>query len=180
MFSYLLQNVFRGTLVILPLLIIFLLIQMIGGFFERLLPQLSVWQAFVVGTLALASVGWIAHQTFIRVVSRYIFKRIPLFKSVMLVIQAIPFLKEKTYQNAPVWVHTGEGQRKVGFLVHESLPQFDLPDFCTVLVPTSFSLQSECIIVDKKHIEKIHADSDALFFFAVTGGIIDQTSHTKE
>ncbi|MCD8494696.1 MAG: hypothetical protein LRY46_01055 [Candidatus Pacebacteria bacterium] len=174
MFYTFLQHIVRGSLLLLPIFIVVWMVRGISNFFDSIIPNLSGISAFLVGIGVLGILGWIAHHTLMHRIYHVLHTRAPLAKHVVTIFEALPFLKKKT-SHEPVWIHTGEGQRKIGFLIHGTLPQFALADHSAVLIPSSFSIQSECIIVHNDLIEKMNIEAEPAFFFAVTGGVIDHT-----
>lgn len=179
MLTRLIKYLIRGTLFVLPLLILYWLIVLMSQFFTNIVPGLSGPIALLVGIAFLILIGWITKRTLAKKIHQSLMKRVfasaPLVGNLLRFVHRIPLFNNDNKLDTPVWINMGNGHKKIGFLVHESLPQFDLADHVAVLVPSAFSPQSETIILPIKDIEKINRSAEASLFFAVTGGVVEYT-----
>lgn len=167
----------RGIVFVLPLLIAVWLIMILASFFNRLIPGLESGLSLIAGIALLIGIGWITKRTFAKKIKKFaidsLLVHLPIIGHLVRGLHRIPLFNQKESLHEPVWIDTGNDQRKIGFLIHESLPQFDLPHHAAVLVPSAFSPQSECIIIPLENLSKIDRSAEASLFFSVTGGVVE-------
>jgi uncharacterized membrane protein len=173
-----LKYITKGLLVLLPVFVIIWIFIAVLSILQRVSPETSIGIIILVGVIISGCIGWIAEKGILFGIRSMITRRLgihaPRLLAVFNIANKFPLLSTSSDTlNNPVWIHTSDKQRKIGFLIHESLDAFTLPDHVSVIIPSSFSLQAECIVVHKNSIEKIDRDAEATLLFSITGGLSD-------
>jgi uncharacterized membrane protein len=101
--------------------------------------------------------------------------RLPLLKLLHTSIKDLmsAFVGEKRRFNKPVLVDVaGNGRLKaVGFVTHDSMERFGLPDDVAVYFPQSYNFAGQVVIVPRAAVTAIAVDASDAMAFIVSGGV---------
>jgi len=101
--------------------------------------------------------------------------RLPLLKLLHTSIKDLmsAFVGEKRRFNKPVLVDVaGDGRlRAVGFVTHDSMERFGLPDDVAVYFPQSYNFAGQVVIVPRAAVTALAVDASDAMAFIVSGGV---------
>ncbi len=167
---------FKGLAVVLPIAILFYIIDAVASLLGRLLPFVSFPVALAATIIAIVLVGAAISSTFARrgrgLLVR-VLKKIPPFYHVYRSFESsIGSLtqREAAFEH-PVWViDPTDSQRRIGFVTKEDMNDLELPGHVAVYMPDAFSLSGVTAVVSKEQVRDVAMDRTQAFTFAVSGG----------
>ena len=177
--KFLLNNFFRGLLLLVPVTIIgwalFQALAFLDGLIPLDVPGLGLLTLVFIITFA----GWLGSTIMFH----------PLVELFEDLLQKIPFLKtmygavkdlvealvgNKRKFDRPVLIRLGEGMdvHRLGFITQEDLSHLGMgPDKVAVYMPHAFNWSGNLMIVPIKNITPLHARAADVMKFVVSGGV---------
>ncbi|HSW64527.1 MAG TPA: DUF502 domain-containing protein [Dissulfurispiraceae bacterium] len=169
---------FEGLLFLVPLVVtlyvLWVVFMKIDGLFQFSTPGLGL----LVTLVTITTVGFIASNFFTRwivLIVDNLFRRVPLVKMIYSALKDLvaAFVGDKKSFQQPVMVELMPGSNVlvIGFITQESLEQFGMTDRVAVYLPQSYNFAGNLIVVPKRQVTPLAADSGQVMAFIVSGGI---------
>lgn len=169
---------FNGLVFLVPVMATIYVIYIIFKKIDTLYAFPVPGTGFLITILIITFIGFIGSNFLTRRVVHMIdsiFSRLPFTKIVYTSVRDLisAFVGEKKGFNKPVAVKLfPEGNvMVVGFVTNESLEEIGLSDAVAVYLPESYNFAGNLIIVSRKQIVPLSADSASIMKFIVSGGI---------
>ncbi len=169
---------FNGLVFLVPVVatiyVVYLVFVKIDTLFDFPVPGLG----FIITILTITAIGFIGSNFLTRKLVHIvdmIFSRLPLIKMIYTSVKDLinAFVGDKKGFKKPVSVTLlpGSNIQVIGFVTMESLNVLGISDSVAVYLPQSYNFAGNLIIVPKKQITPLSADSGDIMKFVVSGGI---------
>ena len=169
---------FNGLIILAPIVLSVYIVYLIFEKIDSLLGLPVPGAGFVITILFITFIGFLGSNFLTRRIFYYIeelFTNLPLVKLLYTSIRDLigAFVGDKKGFNRPVLVTLDPGNdvKVIGFVTRESLDSFGIDGHVAVYLPQSYNFAGNLIILPKKHIVPIKANSTEVMSFIVSGGI---------
>lgn len=169
---------FKGLLFLVPvvttLYVLYLVFMKIDSIFEFKTPGIG----FIVTILTITAVGFITSNFLTKGLVHIIdgvFTRLPFVKMIYTSIKDLTgaFVGDKKSFDKPVFVSLFPGSdiQVIGFVTRENLDNIGLSDSVAVYLPQSYNFAGNLLVVPKKQVTPLKAESGDIMAFIVSGGV---------
>ena len=178
---------FRGLIFTIPLAATIYVFYLAFTKIDRLLGLPVPGAGFIFTIILITLIGFLAsHLVTNRIVNIIdkVFKKMPIVRLLHSSIRDVltAFMGDKKSFERPVFVTLipGSDVKIIGFITKDNLASLGMDDEVAVYMPQSYNFAGNLIVVPRKQITAINANSSDVMAFIVSGGVVQiNNSHKK-
>jgi uncharacterized membrane protein len=173
----LLNNFFRGLLLIVPMAAAIYVVWYLYNFLDSLVPFAKniPGLSFIIVIISITVAGSFTKKYNTGLINWFedLVKKVPLLNLVYSSIKYLmtSFMGEKKKFNKPVLVKVDNNLYKPGFVTSEDLKDIGLPGKVSVYLPHSYNFSGNVFLTDKKNVTPLSNPSSEVMKYIVSGGI---------
>ena len=178
---------FRGLIFTIPLAATIYVFYLAFTKIDRLLGLPVPGAGFIFTIILITLIGFLAsHLVTNRIVNIIdkVFKKMPIVRLLHSSIRDVltAFMGDKKSFERPVFVTLipGSDVKIIGFITKENLASLGMDDEVAVYIPQSYNFAGNLIVVPRKQITAINANSSDVMAFIVSGGVVQINNSQKK
>jgi len=178
---------FQGLIFVIPLAVTIYVFYLIFTKIDRLLGLPIPGVGFITTISLITLIGFFASHLvtnrILNVIDK-VFKKMPIVRLLHSSIRDVltAFMGDKKSFERPVFVTLipGSDVKVIGFITKENLASLGMDDEVAVYMPQSYNFAGNLIVVPRRQITAINANSSDIMAFIVSGGVIEINDSHKQ
>ena len=173
-----------GIIILIPIFILYKIIQSIAWIAQEFLPQINILFAFTISFLAISLLGYLATKKITLSIKKSVLKKsnkkgmLSLFFKVLLNLKDFSEKTKNAFKN-PVYFEVSPGIQKIGFIANEDIKfiKNEANDHKKIIVyaPNPINFFGEMLIIEKRAINIIEEkEKKNIPIFLLTSGIFEK------